>query len=105
MSAGAGRGNRDLVMFTLGTGIGGVVALDGNLPSGTHGLAASLGGHIPVTLRGRRCTCGGLGCAESEASGWVLPTICREQPDFASSRLAEVGVEFPQPVCTGRRRR
>jgi len=94
MLAGAGQGERDLVMFTLGTGIGGVVALNGQLPSGAHGLAASLGGHVPVTLRGRRCTCGGHGCAESEASGWVLPTLCREQPDFAGSRLSDTELNF-----------
>lgn len=94
MLAGVGQGERDLVMFTLGTGIGGVVALNGRLPSGAHGLAACLGGHVPVTLQGRRCTCGGHGCAESEASGWVLPALCREQPDFASSRLSGTELNF-----------
>jgi glucokinase len=94
MFAGAGRGALDVVMFTLGTGIGGVVALNGELPAGAHGLAACLGGHVPLTLQGRRCTCGGHGCAESEASGWALPIICREQPDFASSRLATAKLNF-----------
>jgi glucokinase len=94
MAAGAGRGESNVVMFTLGTGIGGVIAVDGRLPSGAHGLAACLGGHVPVTLRGRRCTCGGQGCAESEASGWVLPTLCREQPDFAESRLSGIELNF-----------
>ena len=94
MSVGAGRGHLDVVMFTLGTGIGGVVASDGRLPSGAHGLAACLGGHVPVTLGGRRCTCGGQGCPESEASGWVLPRLCREQPDFAASRLSDTELNF-----------
>jgi len=94
MSVGAGRGHLDVVMFTLGTGIGGVVASDGRLPTGAHGLAACLGGHVPITLAGRRCTCGGQGCAESEASGWVLPILCREQPDFASSRLSDTELNF-----------
>lgn len=94
MSAGAGQGHRDVVMFTLGTGIGGVVALDGRFPSGAHGLAACLTGHLPVTLAGRRCTCGGHGCAESEASGWALPILCREHPDFLKSRLAETDLNF-----------
>lgn len=94
MSAGAGRGNRDVVMFTLGTGIGGVVALDGRFPSGAHGLAACLAGHVPVTLSGRQCTCGGQGCAESEASGWALPLVCREHPLFVTSRLADTELNF-----------
>jgi glucokinase len=94
MAAGAARGERNVVMITLGTGIGGVAAVDGKLPLGAHGFAAGLGGHVPVRLNGRRCTCGGLGCAESEASGWVLPTLCREQPDFASSALSAVELNF-----------
>jgi glucokinase len=94
ISVGAGGGQRDVVMFTLGTGIGGVVALDGRFPSGAHGLAACLAGHLPVTLGGRRCTCGGRGCAESEASGWALPILCKEHPDFLSSRLADTDLNF-----------
>jgi glucokinase len=94
IAAGAGREETNVVMFTLGTGIGGVVAVDGRLPSGAHGLAACLGGHVPVTLGGRRCTCGGQGCPESEASGWALPILCREQPDFASSRLSRTELNF-----------
>ena len=94
MCAGAACGEANVVMLTLGTGIGGVAAIDGKLPSGAHGFAAGLGGHTPVTLHGRVCTCGGRGCAESEASGWVLPILCREQPDFASSALAHVDLNF-----------
>lgn len=94
MLAGAARGEQNVVMITLGTGIGGVAAVDGRLPDGAHGFAAALGGHMPVTLKGRRCTCGGLGCAESEASGWVLPILCREQPDFYESRLSGADLNF-----------
>jgi glucokinase len=94
MSAGAACGETNVVMLTLGTGIGGVAAIDGKLPSGAHGFAAGIGGHTPGTLHGRVCTCGGRGCAESEASGWVLPILCREQPDFATSQLAHVELNF-----------
>lgn len=94
MQSGSARGEQNVVMITLGTGIGGVAAIDGKLPLGAHGFAAAIGGHTPVTLNGRRCTCGGLGCAESEASGWVLPTLCREQPDFATSALASAELNF-----------
>jgi glucokinase len=94
MLAGAARDELNVVMITLGTGIGGVAAVDGRLPNGAHGFAASLGGHMPVALTGRRCTCGGLGCAESEASGWALPALCREQPDFCDSKLAMADLNF-----------
>lgn len=94
MYAGAARGSTDVVMFTLGTGIGGVAAMDGKPLVGAHGQAGVLCGHVPVRANGRRCTCGGLGCAEAEASGWALPTVCREWPGFAESCLADKPLNF-----------
>jgi glucokinase len=83
-----------VVMFTLGTGIGGVAMMDGKLLQGKHGQAGVLGGHVPVNVNGRRCTCGGLGCAESEASGWALPILCSDWPGFASSAMAGKPTNF-----------
>jgi len=92
--AGAAQGETDVVMFTLGTGIGGVAMINGRLLRGKHEQAGVLGGHIPVTLTGRRCTCGGLGCAESEASGWSLPLVAGEWPGFETSALASRRIDF-----------
>lgn len=92
--AGAAQGETDVVMFTLGTGIGGVAMIDGQLLRGKHQQAGVLGGHIPVTLSGRRCTCGGLGCAESEASGWSLPLVASAWTGFQSSALASGKIDF-----------
>jgi len=92
--AGAARGETDVVMFTLGTGIGGVAMMGGRLLQGKHGQAGLLGGHIPLRIGGRRCTCGGIGCAETEAGGWSLPLICAEWKDFASSALASEEINF-----------
>ena len=94
MYAGAARGFSDVVMFTLGTGIGGVAAMEGKPLVGAHGQAGVLGGHVPVRANGRRCTCGGQGCAEAEASGWSLPMVCREWPGFAQSSLADKPLNF-----------
>jgi glucokinase len=94
MYAGAARGCSDVVMFTLGTGIGGVAAMEGKPLVGVHGQAGVLGGHVPVRAHGRRCTCGGQGCAEAEASGWSLPMVCREWPGFAQSCLADQPLNF-----------
>ena len=94
MNAGAGQGFSDVVMFTLGTGIGGVAAMDGRPLKGIHGQAGVLAGHVPVRSGGRRCTCGGHGCAESEASGWALPALCREWPGFEFSALARGELNF-----------
>jgi len=85
--AGAARGFEDIVMITLGTGIGGAAMVNGRLLRGKHSQAG-LGGHFPVLFNGRPCTCGGMGCAEAEASGWSLPEICRSTRGFESSSLA-----------------
>jgi glucokinase len=87
--AGAGRGFDDIVMTTLGTGIGGAAMIGGKLLRGKHAQAGCLGGHIPVRFGGRQCTCGAIGCAEAEASGWSLPLIAADWPGFAKSLLAQ----------------
>lgn len=94
MYAGAAQGVGDVVMFTLGTGIGGVAAMDGAPLVGIHGQAGVLGGHVPVRENGRPCTCGGRGCAEAEASGWSLPMVCKEWPGFAGSSLEQMPLNF-----------
>ncbi len=87
-NAGAARGFDDVVMMTLGTGVGGAAMMGGALLRGRHYQAGCLGGHFAMNPRGRRCTCGGSGCAESEASTWALPGVCRDWPGFAGSSLA-----------------
>jgi len=86
--AGAGRGVEDIVMMTLGTGIGGAAMMNGRLVRGKHVQGGCLGGHLPVLFTGRKCTCGAIGCTEAEASGWALPMIVQEWPGFEKSALA-----------------
>jgi glucokinase len=88
--AGAARGVQDVVMITLGTGIGGAAMMSGKLVRGAHSQAACLGGHLPVSYGGSKCACGNIGCAEAEASGWSLPRIVRQTPGFGNSSLASV---------------
>lgn len=86
--AGAGEGYDDIVMLTLGTGIGGAAMMHGRLIRGKHALAGSMGGHFPVEIDGRICVCGNPGCAEAEAAGWSMPLVARSWPGFAESSLA-----------------
>lgn len=86
--AGAARGCDDVVMITLGTGIGGAAMIEGKLLRGKHAQAGCLGGHLPARVGGRLCTCGAIGCLEAEASGWSLPLLAREWKGFAASKLA-----------------
>ncbi len=92
--AGAARGFNDVVMITLGTGIGGAAMVGGQLLRGKHAQAGNLGGHIPVLFNGHKCTCGSVGCAEAEAAGWSLPIILREWPGFRESKLANGSLNF-----------
>jgi glucokinase len=87
--AGAARGFSDVVMMTLGTGIGGVTMIEGKLLRGKHFQAGCLGGHFPVLFTGRPCTCGGIGCAEAEASGSSLAAVVNDWPEIRSSALAK----------------
>jgi glucokinase len=85
---GAAQGCDNLVVITLGTGIGGAAMIEGKLLRGRHAQAGCLGGHLPAKVGGRACTCGAIGCLEAEASGWALPLMAHEWPGFAASKLA-----------------
>jgi len=61
---GAGRGSARLLGIAVGTGVGGGVLLGGKLQRFTGECAGDLG-HVVVTPKGRRCTCGALGCLEA----------------------------------------
>ncbi len=78
---GAGRGCANLVMLTLGTGVGGAVIIDGRLLVGGNGSGAELG-HVRFIRDGRACGCGQNGCLEQYASGRALQ---REIADIAEA--------------------
>jgi len=65
---GAGRGADDMVLFTVGTGIGGGIIIDGKLYLGARGGAGEFG-HMTVEASGPACPCGNTGCLEMLASG------------------------------------
>lgn len=64
---GAGRGANCMLMFTLGTGIGGAIVLNGELWHGTDGTGGELG-HIVIEYDGELCGCGNRGCLEAYAA-------------------------------------
>jgi glucokinase len=87
---GAGKGTDDLVMMTLGTGIGGAALMEGNLVRGKHFVAGCLGGHFSINYKGIKCQCGNIGCVETEASTWRLPEMAKNSPIFTKSALSKV---------------
>jgi len=74
---GAGRDARSLVLFTLGTGIGGGIVLDGEVWHGSTGFAGELG-HQTIVPNGPLCGCGNYGCLEALASATALVRRLRE---------------------------
>lgn len=84
---GAGRGTRNMVFVTWGTGIGGGLILQGRLYRGTNDLAGEIG-HTTVLLDGPLCGCGKHGCLEALASGPSIARCARELAnDSQDSRL------------------
>jgi glucokinase len=73
---GAARGRRDVLMVTLGTGVGGGIILDGRVVRGAHGFAAEIG-HWQVDPHGARCSCGEVGHWEAMASGPALGRLAQ----------------------------
>ena len=69
--AGAGKGVKNLVLVTLGTGIGGGVIYNGKIYSGSH-LAGTEPGHMVIVTNGYSCSCGRMGCWEVYASVTAL---------------------------------
>jgi N-acetylmannosamine-6-phosphate 2-epimerase/N-acetylmannosamine kinase len=68
---GAGRGLRDFVSITLGTGVGGGIYAGGRLNRGAHYFANAFG-HIAIEPGGRNCTCGQSGCLEAYCNSAAL---------------------------------
>ena len=77
MLAGAGTGRDQILMFTLGTGVGTGILKDRKIFAGSRGMGAELG-HMVIEMDGYPCTCGRRGCFEAYASASGLIHICEE---------------------------
>ncbi len=69
--AGAGKGTKNFVAVTLGTGVGGGIIIDGKIYSGSNYAGGELG-HTVISMNGEMCTCGRHGCWEAYASATAL---------------------------------
>jgi glucokinase len=103
---GAARGARDVVLLTIGTGIGGGLILDGRPYRGAHGAGAELG-HVVVDIDGPPCqgNCPNYGCIESIASGTALAAeaarVAAAAPGSALARAAAAGDRPDGRLVTG----
>jgi glucokinase len=114
---GAARGCDDVIMLTLGAGVGGAVIAGGQVLRGHGGMAGNLG-HLTVDPDGAPCSCGNRGCLETvfsaraiEGQAWsavhrgcpsTLTRLFREQPQLATCRTvfqaASEGDELSQSI-------
>jgi glucokinase len=95
---GAARGSRDVLLITLGTGIGSGVILDGRLVRGANGFAGEVG-HMTIDPNGPLCPCGRNGCWERYASGSGLGRLAREAAHAGrGGRLVELAGGDPESV-------
>ena len=87
---GAGRGVRAMVGLTLGTGIGGVFAVDGQVQQGHDGTAGEVG-HQTIDPDGPWCGCGNRGCLEAYARADQVALLCGTATAEDAVRAAEAG--------------
>lgn len=73
---GAAAGSRDMLMFTVGTGVGGGLILGGQIYHGARGWAGEFG-HMPAVADGPRCNCGQSGCLETVSSATAIAAAAR----------------------------
>ena len=87
---GAGVGAKSLVAFTLGTGVGGGIVVDGKIWEGINGFAAEIG-HMIVEEGGRQCGCGKRGCIEAYCSASaIVKEAKRAMKLYPDSKLWEL---------------
>jgi glucokinase len=85
---GAGQGTGEMVMVTVGTGVGGGIIHEGRLLRGAHGGAGEIG-HLTMVVDGQPCGCGLRGCLEQYASGSALVRTARS---LAANRRQEAAL-------------
>lgn len=75
---GAAKDRKEVIVVTIGTGVGGGIIQDGKVLLGNKGFAGELG-HFSIDRKGKMCTCGNLGCYEQYASMTALIRTVKEQ--------------------------
>lgn len=88
---GGAKNMENVIMITLGTGVGGGIVADGKLIEGNKSVGAELG-HSVIVADGERCTCGRRGCLEAYASATALIRDTKAMMNlYPESKMWEVG--------------
>lgn len=101
---GAGRDVTDLVLLTLGTGIGGGIIVDGRILHGFVGMAGEIG-HMTVIPNGNPCGCGSQGCLEKHASATAIAAMAhllQLGDDLTAKQVYEIAQGEGEPARKAR---
>jgi glucokinase len=90
LQLGAGRGCRTMVGLALGTGVGGVVVVDGHVHFGHDGTGGEAG-HQTILPDGPQCTCGNRGCLEALTRADAVAAACGTETADEAVRAAQAG--------------
>ena len=88
---------RNLIYYTLSTGIGGGIIVNGQLYMGEHGFAGELG-HLTVDIEGPKCNCGNMGCLEAVASGLAIAQLAKEGIDVGKASALREAIKGREPT-------
>ena len=96
---GAAKGIRNMLLITLGTGVGSGIIIDGKIYRGEYGAGAEAG-HMGIVMDGEPCTCGRRGCFERYASATALTrrTKYAMEEDAGSAMWSK----YTSDTCTGK---
>lgn len=105
MWQGGGKGFSDIVMVTLGTGVGGGVILDKKIVAGKHGTGGEIG-HLRIREGEKEpCNCGGYGCLEQVASATGIAREARRamEQDSSDTEMRKFGADITAKDVLGLR--
>jgi glucokinase len=101
---GAGRGVDDLVLLTLGTGIGGGIISEGRIVHGHAGMAGEIG-HMTAYPDGNPCGCGNRGCLEKHASATAVTALARLMQlgeNLSAKQVHDLALSDGEPAAKAR---
>ena len=91
---GAAKGAKNAIMYTLGTGVGGGVIVDGKVINGTNGAGGEIGHLVAVPEGGTVCGCGKTGCLETVASATGVVRLAKDKLATTDTASSLRGADF-----------
>lgn len=94
MWQGGGKGTKDLIMVTLGTGVGGGIIIDGKIVTGAHGAGGEIGHASLIHEDDTTCNCGNKGCLELAGSATGIVRLAKKELEINGEETVLRGEEL-----------